>query len=541
MKALLLIVTVVSLSTGWSQSLQEANRWFDNYEYAKAAEIYKQYSENEQLPTDDFKRYAYAYYITGEYAKCLPLVDSLVQQKNIEPVFIYIQGECNLGLENYDEAKASYIKYQSLDDEYKVENKIASCDYLKTVAQMGYVVNKSIATNTSKADFTGGSFGENKVLYKELGLDSIGTVIESGDMSQSELFLVRPLVVTDDGSLNQIAFPDSIPNFSVPSIAYSNASNKVYFTVMQPVSKVEIDAVPHIYEGEFVDSSNSVVNMKRWQFSGYEDTTACGYATINSAGNKLIFSKIGSRTKGADLYYSNWNNGKWSLPIELENVNSNGNEMFPLFNGDSILSFSSDGQLGFGGLDVYLASWDGNSATNVTHFASPVNSIDDDFNFVYYSADSARYSSNRIGGKGDDDIYFIKFKEPLIEEPVIVKPPTFTETWVDQIIYFDFDKFNLQKDEKIIEELIAYLKKNENKRISVIGHTDARGTEKYNMELGLKRANRVKNELASLGINKEQIDVVSKGKSDPQVDCSGGCSEQNHAKNRFVLIQLMNN
>ena len=212
--------------------------------------------------------------------------------------------------------------------------------------------------------------------------------------------------------------------------------------------------------------------------------------------------------------------------------------MFPLFIGDSLLSFASDGRLGYGGLDIYLAELNGSLVSKVSHFSKPVNSMNDDFNFVYYSIDSARYSSNRPGGSGDDDIYFIKITEPIIIDTVVPIDP-FITNWIDQIIYFDFDKFTLKKGDKIIDELIVFLKKNEKVTISVTGHADARGTLDYNDKLGLKRANQVKNELVSLGILEEQITTYTKGKTSPQVDCSKGCSEKDHAKNRFAVIKLL--
>ncbi len=80
---------------------------------------------------------------------------------------------------------------------------------------------------------------------------------------------------------------------------------------------------------------------------------------------------------------------------------------------------------------------------------------------------------------------------------------------------------------------------NSSKTIILTGHTDARGTDYYNHSLGLKRANQVKDQLATLGINRSQIIAYSKGISQPQVDCSSKqCSEEDHAKNRFVTIKL---
>ncbi|MBL1279883.1 MAG: OmpA family protein [Fluviicola sp.] len=534
MKTAFLFLFALFTSISWSQSLQKANAWFDNYEYAKAADLY---AKSKELPLEDYKRMTYSYYITGQYAKTLPLVDSILRTPNVEPMFYYIHAESSMGMGKYAQAKVSYIKYQELDDEFNVTNKIASCDYLPTVVPMKFVSNSPIGNNSSKADFTGGSFGKNSVYYRELGMDSLGSANESGDMSQAEFFLVRPIVISANGANNQILFPDSIKNFSVPSITLSENDNKVYFTVMQPMAQTEIDAVPHIYEGDYDAATFSVLNMEPWQYSGYADTSSTGYAALNSTGDRIVFSKIGSRTNGADLYYSDKNQNGWSNPQELMGVNSEMDEMFPLFMGDSLFSFASDGRLGYGGLDIYVAKVNGSTISEITHFSTPINSMNDDFNFVYYSADSARYSSNRPNGAGDDDIYFIKISEPKIIDTVVPINP-FIANWVDQIIYFDFDKFTLKRGDKIIDELIEFLKSNNGITIAVTGHADDRGTLDYNDKLGLKRANQVRDELISLGVYEGQISVYTKGKGSPQVDCSQGCTEEDHAKNRFARIVL---
>lgn len=537
MKTGLFFLSLFIVSISWSQSLQEANDWFDNYEYDKAAEIYSKYAESKELQVEDSKRLTYSYYVTGQHQKCLPIVETLVTMDDTEPMFYFIHAESNMGVKKYDQAIDLYKKYQSMDTEFDVTNKIASCEYLKMKPQDAFVSNSIMQDNSSRAEHTGGAFGEDILSYKELGMDSLGNSIESDSVFNAEFFIVRPFVSSKDGSVNQINFPDSIPNISIPSIALDNSTSKVYFTVMRPTSKNDIDAVPHIFIGDYLKGSYTVANIKPWIYSGYDDSTACGYATLNSAGNMMVFSKSGALTKGSDIYYSEKNSSGWSFPKVLENVNTSSEEMFPLFNGDSILSFASDGRLGYGGLDIYTASINGNEVSNVKHLSNPVNSFKDDFNFVYYSVDSARYSSNRSGGKGDDDMYFVKFREPVIEKIDTVIP--FVEKWVDQMVYFDFDKFTLQKDEKIIDELIKYLKDNSDKTIILTGHTDARGNKFYNHNLGLQRANQVKDELVTLGISRSQIIAYSKGISQPQVDCeTKRCSEEEHAKNRFVTIKL---
>ncbi|WP_278022056.1 OmpA family protein [Flavobacterium ginsengisoli] len=94
------------------------------------------------------------------------------------------------------------------------------------------------------------------------------------------------------------------------------------------------------------------------------------------------------------------------------NINTIGNEVFPFFQ-NGVLYFSSDGHYGWGDLDVYESKLlpDGTFSTP-KNLGAPINSNKDDFSFIIDKTDSYGYfSSNREGGKGDDDIYsFVKGK-----------------------------------------------------------------------------------------------------------------------------------
>jgi len=192
-------------------------------------------------------------------------------------------------------------------------------------------------------------------------------------------------------------------------------------------------------------------------------------------------------------------------------------------------------------LDIFLAEHNNGTFGAIKHMKSPVNSFMDDFNFQYYnSQDSAVYTSNRHLGMGDDDMYFVKFSEPVIEGPPVVDSSDFTDfvdNWEIPKIYFEYNKFNLEEDFNKLDELIVFLKKYPKSSIVIEGHTDRRGSVDYNYNLGYKRAERIAAELTNAGISNGQITVKSKGKTAPQIDCST-CSEADHAKNRVALIML---
>lgn len=91
--------------------------------------------------------------------------------------------------------------------------------------------------------------------------------------------------------------------------------------------------------------------------------------------------------------------------------------MFPFISDDNVLYFSSNGYAdGYGQLDVYSTKLiAGEAIEQARNLGTPINSKKDDFCFVYKSGEKwGHFSSNREGGKGDDDIYY--FKEESVKE-----------------------------------------------------------------------------------------------------------------------------
>ena len=107
-------------------------------------------------------------------------------------------------------------------------------------------------------------------------------------------------------------------------------------------------------------------------------------------------------------------------------------------------------------------------------------------------------------------------------------------------VFFLFDSYTLSDDAKLsLDGSIRWLNMFENRHIQFVieGHTDARGTEEYNLALGDKRASIVKDHMVRNGIDESRIMTVSMGEERP-FDTSG--TDEGHSLNRrahFVLIQ----
>ena len=104
----------------------------------------------------------------------------------------------------------------------------------------------------------------------------------------------------------------------------------------------------------------------------------------------------------------------------------------------------------------------------------------------------------------------------------------------DHIVYFSFDSSEiLPEGRPIIESNARNLTKNQRIVTQLEGHTDERGSPEYNIALGERRANAVRQALIALGVSPQQIRVISYGEERP---AASGYGEQSYALNRRVEI-----
>ena len=103
-----------------------------------------------------------------------------------------------------------------------------------------------------------------------------------------------------------------------------------------------------------------------------------------------------------------------------------------------------------------------------------------------------------------------------------------------QTIYFAFDNATIAGDyEEMLAAHAAYLSKNPALKVTVEGHADERGTPEYNIALGERRATAVAKYLQALGVQADQISIVSYGEEKPLLL---GQSEDVYAKNRRAVL-----
>ena len=101
---------------------------------------------------------------------------------------------------------------------------------------------------------------------------------------------------------------------------------------------------------------------------------------------------------------------------------------------------------------------------------------------------------------------------------------------VRSIVRFAFDSSEIDAEAaSILDDQVAFLASHPDARVLVAGHTDERGSREYNHALGERRAQAVRNYLASQGVTDARVETISYGEDRP---VAAGTDEASHAQNR---------
>ncbi len=103
-------------------------------------------------------------------------------------------------------------------------------------------------------------------------------------------------------------------------------------------------------------------------------------------------------------------------------------------------------------------------------------------------------------------------------------------------VFFDFDKSDLTSEsQNTLQRLAVWLNGNPSTTLTIEGHCDERGTREYNLALGERRANSVRDFLVALGINPNRVGTISFGKERPAVLGSNDSAWAQNRRGAFVV------
>jgi peptidoglycan-associated lipoprotein len=138
------------------------------------------------------------------------------------------------------------------------------------------------------------------------------------------------------------------------------------------------------------------------------DSLVAAHPSISNDGSTLYFvSDLPGGFGKKDIWKVTRAGGAtWSKPVNLgPDINTPGDELFPYIREDGTLYFSSDGQIGMGGLDIFRAKPQPDGSWTVQNMKPPINSFADDFGIVFEGALEKGIFSSTRKGRGNDELY----------------------------------------------------------------------------------------------------------------------------------------
>jgi len=527
------------LGNVFGQNLKTANYLFDNFEFQRALNEYEKFDDLAKLGDEDQQNLGYCYYITGDVEGGLPFLNTIEEKQKDEAYFWLWKGTLEKENNEFDKAIQSFKTFQTKTDELnaEVELLIKSCEAIPTWDSIPRSTINNLPLNTTFAESCS-KMDQQIVFFKEIGLDSTGKIIniQADSTLMPEVLLMTPFLDNNEILSQSILF-SKLNNLSINRVQMFSENSKVIFSASDPLNKNDLLKNQQIYTADLISLDKPIENVKLWQYAGLNDTSSCSHVSISPNGQKIVFTKTSAKTAGSDLYFSDFKDGQWSEPIPLSEVNTRGNEMFPLFENDSILQFSSDGRIGYGGLDIFTFNLKSTeSESGITHFHKPINSSMDDYNLIWKDSLNAYFVSNRKNGKGDDDVWTLNIEPEKIPEVVDDGFKKWVDEWNLKLIYFDFDSFESEVNQEFILGCKKYFEKYK-VEVRLVGHTDSRGVPEYNMYLGMNRCKWLEKQLKYANIqNNITLESVGETQLVNKCDSKTKCSDDEHLKNRFVQI-----
>lgn len=426
---------IIALTIGQHSSLLaqyvviEADKQFELFNYNKAIDLYEQaYQKRPGIHAAE--RLAESYKNQSNYLQAESWYAVVVSLPGSKPEHILGYAQALQNNSKYSEAKVQYEKYAMLNmqlSEAKKEIWLASCDsavlWMKNPQPV--LINNQKSLNSKQSDW-------GAVVYQN------GLVFAS-DRSNRESTLIRgekPFLKFDgskvpdknvyswtgndyltlyqqkDPKKNTDLFPLRVnTDYHVASPVFNEEENELYFSLTRLPKKATFDK-------NKIQTINVEIYSSRKDAQGnWSDPVPFKYNKVNEYsvgdpfitgdGNVLYFvSDMPGGKGGMDIYFCNKNvNGEWGAPVNITELNTEGNERSPAFDERGDFHFSSDGRIGMGGLDIFNAKFDGQDFREVENIGYPFNSPQDDFAFRSSGPEKGYFASNRTNGVGSDDIY----------------------------------------------------------------------------------------------------------------------------------------
>ena len=423
-------LTFLSITTidAQDKSSKKADKQFSKLEFVKAAESYKKLINNGKSSDYVVAQLAECYYNIFNTVEAEKWYATLAEDSS-DPDIIFKYSQMLKANGKYKLSNKWMNKFVELRPaDNRATSFLKNPNYLPKIISKGKRFNvQNLDINSEYSDF-GGTINNNK-LYITSSRNTVGLFDLGRWITQrinygwnNEPYLdIYSFDVTDSGSyLNEDYLGSNINTKYHEGLASFDNEGNMYISresfyeneyVKDPESN-NITSLIGIYKITKGEKNVVALNINSVEYSVKNPS-------VSSDGKTLYFSSdMPGGFGNFDIYKGDIDEQGNINNVENlgQKVNTEGQEMFPFIGDKNNLYFSSDSQLGLGGLDVFFTKEVDGKWASARNVGIPVNSNADDFAFNMNEATGEGFvSSNRSGGKGSDDIYSIKRLIPICD------------------------------------------------------------------------------------------------------------------------------
>ncbi len=411
-----------NLSFGQKMTIKMADKSFDEFAFVDAIGLYEYAYGKDSTDNYVVKRLADANRNIGNTEEVERWLKKLIDRKVEVPEDIFNYSQALKSNGKYLLAEVWLKEYSELrPEDGRVNIQVSILEYIQFLMRDSVnFATRNVSLNTIGSEM-GPAFYKDKVVFSSTSMGAkMGANYKWNELPYLHMYSAK---VNDDGDLTspEPFAPKLKTAYHDGPVSFDQRKDIIYFTRNNFV------------KGKLSKSKTDVVNLKifigkleegEWKLTGSfkfnSDEYSAGHPSISKDGTIMYFASDMPGGYGkSDLYFSVLSNGQWSKPFNLgPKINTEGNEFFPFISDDGVIYFASDGHGGLGGLDIYFSVPERGIFTSIENMGYPINSAKDDFGLALDSTGVKGYfSSNRSGGKGNDDIYSLKINHI----PVIIR------------------------------------------------------------------------------------------------------------------------
>jgi peptidoglycan-associated lipoprotein len=411
--SLLLTVSDVKAQKNFGQ---EADKAYETEQYSVAIDLYKEaynrVKKNKAEKNRILYRLAECYRATNNSKQAINWFQRVTKSGYPDPLAYLYLADAFKAEERYPEAIVQYDEFTKLKpDDPRGKYGKESCELAQSWLDdpTRYVVENMKKFNSKSSDFSPYWADKN---YKALLFTSAreGSTGNGSDGWTGQAFSDIYIVTQDKkGAWSEPLPADENINTEVNegNPWLNKKANVIYFTRCPIVKKQKIGC--QIYYAK--KQGKGWAPPDTLQLAP-DMSYAVGHPTLSDDELTIYFSSdMPGGYGGKDIWMATRTKKTkpFDKPVNLgATVNTDGNEMFPYLRDDGVLFYSSDALslLGMGGLDIYKVTKEGDKWGKPVNLQSPLNSAGDDFGIIFKgNKEEGFLTSNRKGGRGDDDIW----------------------------------------------------------------------------------------------------------------------------------------